>query len=243
MGEPSVGSLGVSFIAGVLSTLSPCVLPILPLIVGGALTHSKWSLGALALGLAISYVVVGMFVATVGFSIGLDGDVFRIVASILLIAIGIVLVSDKLQQWFAMSTASVGNTGHSLIGRFTPRGAQGQLLLGLLLGAAWSPCVGPTLGTAILLASQGKDLGHVAKVMALFGIGAAIPLLALGFLSRELFMLWRGKMMNVSKQGKKLLGAVAIVFGVIMVSGLEKSIETALVDASPQWLTDLTTKY
>ncbi len=79
--------------------------------------------------------------------------------------------------------------------------------------------------------------------MTLFGIGAALPLLILGFLSRELFMLWRGKMMHVSHQGKKVLGMVAIVFGVVMVSGIEKDLETALVDASPQWLTDLTTKY
>lgn len=241
--EPSVGSLGVSFLAGVLSTLSPCVLPILPLIIGGALSHSKQSLFALALGLALSYVAVGMFVATVGFSVGLDADLFRIIASALLIVIGIVLVSEKLQHWFAAKTASVGNTGHSMIGRFTPKGVIGQFLLGLLLGAAWSPCVGPTLGAAVMLASQGKNLGHVAKVMALFGFGAALPLLILGFLSRELFMHWRGKMMHASHHGKKVLGVIAIVFGVVMVSGIEKDLETAMVDASPQWLTDLTTKY
>jgi cytochrome c biogenesis protein CcdA len=241
--EPSVGSLGVSFIAGVLSTLSPCVLPILPLIIGGALAHSKRSLFALALGLALSYVAVGMFVATIGFSIGLDADLFRIIASVLLIVIGVVLVSEALQHKFAHMTASVGNTGHSMIGRITPKGVTGQFLLGLLLGAAWSPCVGPTLGTAVLLASQGKKMIHVAEVMVLFGVGAALPLLILGFLSRELFMHWRGKMMHVSHHGKKVLGLVAIVFGIVMVSGIEKDIETALVDASPQWLTDITTKY
>ncbi len=241
--EPSVGSLGVSFVAGVLSTLSPCVLPILPLIIGGALSHSKRSLFALALGLALSYVVVGMFVATIGFSMGLDADLFRIVASAMLIIIGVVLVSTALQHKFAHMTASVGNTGHSMIGRFTPKGVTGQFLLGLLLGAAWSPCVGPTLGAAVMLASQGKNLGHVAEVMALFGIGAALPLLILGFLSRELFVVWRGKMMHASHHGKKVLGIIAIVFGVIMISGLEKDIEAMLVDASPQWLTDLTTKY
>ncbi|HEY1719965.1 MAG TPA: cytochrome c biogenesis CcdA family protein [Magnetospirillaceae bacterium] len=238
-----MGSLGVSFIAGVLSTLSPCVLPILPLIIGGALAHSKRSLFALALGLALSYVAVGMFVATIGFSIGLDADLFRIIASVLLIVIGVVLVSEALQHKFAHMTASVGNTGHSMIGRITPKGVTGQFLLGLLLGAAWSPCVGPTLGTAVLLASQGKKMIHVAEVMVLFGVGAALPLLILGFLSRELFMHWRGKMMHVSHHGKKVLGLVAIVFGIVMVSGIEKDIETALVDASPQWLTDITTKY
>jgi len=240
---PSVGSLGVSFLAGLLSTLSPCVLPILPLVVGGAVSRSKWNLGGLAIGLAVSYVVIGIFVATIGFSIGLDNDVFRGVAAVLLMVIGVVLVSDKLQLWFASSTATIGNTGHNLIGRMRLDGFAGQLLLGLLLGAAWSPCVGPTLGAAILLASQGKDLTHVAVVMAAFGIGAAIPLVILGLLSRELFMLWRGKMMNASKQGKKVLGALAILFGIFMISGLDQTLEAGLVQASPAWLTDLTTKY
>ncbi len=240
---PSVGSLGVSFLAGLLSTLSPCVLPILPLVVGGAVTRSKWHLGGLALGLAVSYVIIGIFVATIGFSMGLDNDLFRQIAAALLIVIGVVLVSDKLQGWFATSTASIGNTGHHLAGRMRLDGFTGQLILGVLLGAAWSPCVGPTLGAAILLASQGKDLMHVTKVMALFGIGAAIPLVVLGLLSRELFMLWRGKMMRASKQGKKVLGVVAIAFGIFMVSGYEKTIEADLVQASPDWLTDLTTKY
>ena len=240
---PSVGSLGVSFLAGLLSTLSPCVLPILPLVVGGAVSRSKWNLGGLAIGLAVSYVVIGIFVATIGFSIGLDNDVFRGVAAVLLMVIGVVLVSDKLQLWFASSTATIGNTGHNLIGRMRLDGFAGQLLLGLLLGAAWSPCVGPTLGAAILLASQGKDLTHVAVVMAAFGIGAAIPLVVLGLLSRELFMLWRGKMMNASKQGKKVLGALAILFGIFMISGFDKTIEADLIQASPPWLTNLTTKY
>jgi cytochrome c-type biogenesis protein len=240
---PSVGSLGVSFLAGLLSTLSPCVLPILPLVVGGAVTRSKWNLGGLALGLAISYVAIGMFVATVGFSIGLDNDLFRQVAAAFLILIGVVLLVESLQMWFARSTASIGNAGHQLIGRIAPDGIGGQFVLGLLLGAAWSPCVGPTLGTAMMLASQGKNLWHAGKVMAVFGVGAAIPLVILGLLSRELFMLWRGKMMNASKHGKKVLGLLAIVFGLFMVTDMSKNTESYLVQISPDWLTDLTTKY
>ena len=63
-------------------------------------------------------------------------------------------------------------------------GLAGQFAVGLLLGAVWSPCVGPTLGAASLLASQGKDLPQVALTMVVFGIGAAVPLILLGLLSR-----------------------------------------------------------
>ena len=237
------GALGISFLAGILSTLSPCVVPLLPLLVCGATAAHSFGLVALTMGVVASYVTVGMFVATVGASIGMDGDLFRNIAAALLIIVGAVLVSGKLQDRFALATAGVGNSSHSVIARLTPKGLSGQFILGLLLGAAWSPCVGPTLGAAVLLASQGKDLMHVAKVMMAFGIGAAVPLLCLGLLSRELFVLWRGRVMRASKMGKKVLGGVAIVLGLIMASGMDHQIEGFLIDASPDWLTDLTTKY
>ncbi len=237
------GALGLSFLAGLLSTLSPCVLPLLPLVIGGALTAHRMGLAALALGLVISYVAIGMFVIMVGFSIGLDGDLFRLIAGIILIAFGLVLISSRLQSHFARATASMSNSGNMLMSRVKGGGMHGQFLLGLLLGTVWSPCVGPTLGAATMMASQGKSLGHSAFIMVGFGVGAALPLLALGVISRELWMRWRGKMMRAGKVGKTLLGVMAIAIGLAAASGYDRDIETALVNASPDWLTDLTTKY
>src|SRR3546814_19930163 len=75
-------------------------------------------------------------------------------------------------------------------------------LLGLLLGAVWSPCFGPTLGAASVLAAQGKDLGQVALVMIAFGIGAALPLLLLGLVSREVMMRWRDRLLRAGQGGR-----------------------------------------
>lgn len=69
--------------------------------------------------------------------------------------------------------------GRNRFDGFTTAGVLGQFGVGVLLGAVWSPCVGPTLGAASLLASQGRDLGVVALTMLLFGFGAALPLLLL----------------------------------------------------------------
>lgn len=237
------GALGVSFLAGVLSDLSPCVLPLLPLVLGGAAAAHRFGLAALAIGLVVAYVGVGLFVASLGFAVGLDGEVFRDVAAILLALFGIVLLSERLQQRFALSAASLGNAGNALIGRIAPGGLGGQFLLGLLLGMVWSPCVGPTLGAAALLASQGKDLGHVALVMAAFGLGTALPLIAIGALSRQVFARWRGRMLTAGKFGKSALGGFALLLGLAIVLGLDRSVETALVAASPAWLTDLTTRF
>ena len=87
-----MASFGLAFLAGILSVLSPCVMPLLPLVLGAAASEHKLGPAALATGLAISFVAIGLFVATVGFAIGLDGDVFRKVAAVLLLLVGIVLM-------------------------------------------------------------------------------------------------------------------------------------------------------
>ena len=135
------------------------------------------------LGLALSFTVIGLFVATIGFAAGLDTGFFRTVSAILLIGVGLVLLVPRLQEQFALAAAPVSNWAGGYADNFTPGGLAGQFGLGLLLGAVWSPCVGPTLGAASVLAAKGEDLVQVALTMLAFGIGAALPLLLLGMVS------------------------------------------------------------
>jgi cytochrome c biogenesis protein CcdA len=107
----------------------------------------------------------------------------------------------------------------------------------------WSPCVGPTLGAASVLAAKGEDLGRVALTMLAFGIGAALPLLLLGLVSREAMLRWRGRLMETGKAGKVLLGLLLVTVGLLVATNADKRIETMLVDASPAWLTELTTRF
>lgn len=238
-----IGTLGLALLAGVLSVLSPCVLPLLPIVLGTAQSEHRLGPAALACGLAISFTVIGLFVATIGFAIGLDTDVFRAISAVLLIAIGTVLLVPRLQEQFAVAAGPVGSWVDDHFGGFTATSLWGQFGLGLLLGAVWAPCVGPTLGAASLLAAKGEDLGQVALTMLAFGIGAALPLMVLGFISREAMLSWRGRLMEAGKGGKMLLGALLVAVGLLVASGADKTLETFLVDASPQWLTDLTTRY
>jgi cytochrome c-type biogenesis protein len=239
----SVATLGLALLAGVLSVLSPCVLPLLPIVLGTAASAHRLGPVALAAGLAISFTAIGLFVATVGFAAGLDTGVFRTISAILLIGVGLVLLVPKLQEQFALAAAPVSNWAGSYTDNFTPGGLGGQFGLGLLLGAVWSPCVGPTLGAASVLAAKGEDLGQVALTMLAFGVGAALPLMLLGFVSREAMMRWRGRLMETGSIGKTLLGLLLVAVGVLVATNLDKRLETILVDASPAWLTELTTKF
>jgi cytochrome c biogenesis protein CcdA len=236
-------SYGFSFLAGALSTLSPCVLPLIPVVLGAAVSQHRYGPAALAAGLAISFTVIGLFVATVGFSIGLDGGVFRGVAAVLMLGLGVMLVVPAFQARVALAAGPAGNWIEQRFGGFAAIGLGGQFGVGLLLGAVWSPCVGPTLGAASVLAAQGHDLGQVAATMAVFGIGAALPLLILGMLSRETLLRWRKHIAGAGSGLKIALGILLVLTAVAILSGFDKALETALVDISPEWLTALTTQF
>jgi cytochrome c-type biogenesis protein len=237
------GSIFLALIAGVLSSLSPCVLPILPIVLGAASSAERLGPVALASGLALSFTAIGLFVATIGYSVGLDADVFRYVAAVLVIAFGVVLAMPPLQVRLAAASGPIANWTDQRFGSRNGTGLSGQFGVGVLLGAVWSPCVGPTLGAASLLAAQGQNLLQVATTMFVFGIGAAIPLLLLGLVSREAMMQWRNRLLSAGQLAKTGLGILFIAIGVLVLTGLDKSIETVLVGVSPQWLTDLTTRF
>lgn len=238
-----LGTLGLAFLAGTLSVLSPCVLPLVPIVLGTAASEHRLGPLALAAGLAISFTTIGLFVATIGFAAGLATDLFRTVSAILLIGVGVLLLVPRLQEQFAVAAGPVSQWAGGTLDNFAATGLPGQFGLGLLLGAVWSPCVGPTLGAASLLAAKGENLGEVALTMLAFGIGAALPLLLLGFLSREAMQRWRGRLMEAGRGGKTLLGVLLLAIGLLIATGLDKRLEAALVDASPDWLTNLTTRF
>jgi cytochrome c-type biogenesis protein len=238
-----VTALALAFAAGLLSILSPCVLPLVPIVLGAAIVAHPLGALALAAGLALSFTVLGLLLALVGFGLGLDAGMFRVAAAAIMIALGAVLLVPAWQARLAAAGGPLSSWTDRRFGGFASSGLAGQFAIGLLLGAVWSPCVGPTLGAASLLASQGQDLARVTLTMAVFGIGAALPLVLLGLLSRATLMRVRSKLMSAGKFGKGALGAAFILIGVAIVSGTDKKIEAALVEASPQWLTELTTSF
>lgn len=241
--EFGIGSYGFGLLAGLLSTLSPCVLPILPILLGSATAAHPRAPLALAGGLALSYAIIGTLIASLGASIGLDATIFRNVGAVILGVLGLVLMSTSLQQRFATATSGIGDAGNNLISSLNLNGLGGQFVIGLALGVVWSPCVGPTLGAAIVLASQGSHLPQVALLMGIFGVGAALPVIILAYLSRTVMMKVRGSLMQAGKTGKLILGFIMLAIAAMILSGADKPLESWLVQISPEWLTALTTRF
>jgi cytochrome c biogenesis protein CcdA len=213
------------------------------MVVGAAVSANRLGAFALATGLAGSFAGIGMFLATVGYSLGIDSNHVRLLGAMILVAIGLLLIVPSWQTQFAVAVGPISGWADSRFGRFATTRVRGQFALGLLLGVVWSPCVGPTLGAASVLASRGQSLGQVAFAMAAFGTGAALPLLLLGLLSREALTRWRGHLVGIGRGGKIALGSLLVVLGGLTLTGLDKPIETLLVDLSPAWLAELTTRF
>ncbi|HVJ41664.1 MAG TPA: cytochrome c biogenesis CcdA family protein [Dongiaceae bacterium] len=252
-----LAAYGFGLLAGILTVLSPCVLPLLPIVFGSALAAHRFGAVALSLGLALSFVAVGLFVATIGFSLGLDGELFRRIGALLLLIFGLAMLFPT---WQALAAVAFGHLPGRAFGDrlqhhlqdYRPVGAAGQLVLGLLLGAVWSPCVGPTLGAAATLAAQRQNLTAVAAMMLVFGLGASLPLLAIGLAVGRLRRArpggkagrdWRRSALWAGRIGKSVLGCLLILVALLILSGRDRQIESQLVAWSPDWLTELTTRY
>jgi cytochrome c-type biogenesis protein len=233
----------LAYLAGALSTLSPCVLPLIPLVVGSAMEQHRLGPAALAAGLAVSFATLGVLVATIGFALGIDVAAIRYAGAVLMLAFGVVLLSSRLQLGFVQTTAGMAAPLNAMLDRVTPQGPAGQFGLGVLLGAVWAPCTGPALGSAITLAAQGETALYAAAVMAVFALGAVTPLLLLGYGARGAMGDWKRRLSSVSAGGRTVLGAILVAFGVLVLTGVDKVIETRLLDLMPEWWVDLTIRF
>lgn len=237
---PGVLNPVLAYAAGALTIVSPCVLPLVPIVLGSAAQKHRFGPLALAGGLVASFTLTGFAVATLGSTLGFDNDRFRGFGAVLLMAIGAMLLIPRMQAVAERVAAPLANWAGQQKGRLERFGLAGQAGIGVLLGMVWSPCVGPTLGAATLLAAQGRDLGAVAMVMLSFGLGIASVLLVLGMAARTLINRWRARLAKAGTGGKKALGALVLLVGLLILTGGDHAIEDVLLTVSPQWLTNLT---
>jgi cytochrome c-type biogenesis protein len=233
----------LSFIAGVVSVLNPCVLPLIPLIVGAALQSGRWALFVLMAGLVTSFVIVGTALASTGSLLGIEAHTLRTLAGILIIISGALLLSPALAARLSQWLQPISNFAHQQSLRVKGKGYAGQFFLGLLLGVVWAPCTGPTLGVAIGLAAQSQTVWQAALMMLLFGLGAASFITLIGVGLRKVFAQRRGQALQGAHHIKKIFGGLMVVLGILIVTGLDKRFETFLLYTLPQGWLDITTRF
>jgi len=226
-----------AYLAGLLTLINPCVLPVLPIVLATSLRTDARAPVALALGMGLSFVVLGTGVAALGPAIGLYPEDVTRVAALVMIGFGLVLVLPAVGQSFATATAGFSAHADARIAS-GPRGIGSEFVGGALLGAVWSPCIGPTLGAAIALASTGNDLGRAAAVMASFSLGVATLILAAAYGLRGWLRNNVGRMSVLAARARPLMGWAFIAVGTALFFGLNHWLEGAALRVMPAWLVD-----
>lgn len=233
----------LSFGAGALTTLSPCVLPVLPIIVGSALREHKLAPLTMAAGLIASFVSVGWTIAAFGNLLGMDSNSIRMASAIMLGVFGAILLSGSLQGRMSSWLAPLAGGAEKLLQNPKLNGLGGQFIVGLLLGALWSPCSGPTLGTAITLAAQEGGRLRSGLLLCSFGVGAALPMLLISYGAQGLFKKHRDQVFRAAGAGKVIFGVLMLLVSVLIVSGFDRSLEGWIVERLPDSIIDLTTRF
>lgn len=226
-------SLPLAAAAGALGVLSPCVWPLVPVVMSSAAGAGRAGPWLLAAGLSLSFAMAGTLLTLLLVSTGLDPELFRYVAGALLVALGLVLVWRRLgERVSAVLSRLSGRMGAPAAAAAT---GWGQFGVGALLGVVWLPCVGPTLGAAIGLASIGQSLGLAFVTMLAYGLGTGAVLLAAGIVSRRALARWRPRLLSRADRARRWLGGTLLVLGVLVLSGLDKQLEALAVSFVPDW--------
>jgi cytochrome c biogenesis protein CcdA len=228
-----------SYLAGLLTLINPCVLPVLPIVLVSALNANRYGPLALAAGMSVSFVLFGVLVTAFGASIGLTQDGLARIGAVLMIIFGVILIVPILANKFETATAGMAAKADNQINQMDNAGLRGQFLGGLLLGAVWSPCIGPTLGGAIALASQGGNLLYAGAVMLFFALGVSTLIIALGFGAREAIRTRAQMLRGLASRSKPILGVTFIAVGLMLYFKLNHYIEAWALDVMPIWLQDL----
>ena len=229
----------LGYLAGLLTLINPCVLPVLPIVLAGALQASPLGPLALAAGMSLSFVVLGITVSAFGFALGLTEDVIAQAGALLMIGFGLVLLVPRFSMAFSTATAGLASGADTRMDQIETTGLKGQFTGGLLLGAVWSPCIGPTLGGAIALAAQGQSLFWAGAIMSAFALGVSTLILALGYGARAALLRRQAVMRRIAERSRPFMGLVFVVVGLALFFRLHHLLDAWLLGILPAWFVDL----
>lgn len=225
--------------AGLLTLINPCVVPVLPIVIATALQASRLGPVAMAAGLSLSFVALGVSVTAFGQALGVDQYTIGRVGAALMIVFGLALLLPQANAALAGATAGLSARADAQIDGLDRGALKGQFLGGLLLGAVWSPCIGPTLGGAISLASQGESLIRAGAIMLAFALGVSTVIVALGYGARSVIMKRQAWMRSIAMRARPILGGVFVAVGVGILLRVHHMIEYWALQTLPPWLIDL----
>ncbi|MBX3142811.1 MAG: cytochrome c biogenesis protein CcdA [Trueperaceae bacterium] len=229
-------TLPLAFLAGVLSFLSPCVLPLVPsylAFVGGSADAKRAVLIRnslfFILGFSLVFIALGASASALGAALRSNLTLLTTFGGMLVIAMGLVMLGVIKVPW-VYRDARPQYRGESR----TPWGA---MLLGMAFAAGWTPCIGPILGAILTLAGAGGTLAHGVGLLAVYALGLGVPFL-LAALLLEPFMRFSQRFRRYLPLVERGSGVLLVVAGLLMLTGTFTRLNSYLIQITPNWLLD-----
>lgn len=220
-----------AFLAGFVTILSPCILPVLPIVLSGSATGDKKRPIAIVVGFILSFTFFTLFLSTLIKLFGISADTLRTVSVVIIAGFGSTLLIPKLQI--------MSERFFSKFSILTPSNHTSGILLGLSLGLIWTPCVGPILASIITLAATSTiTAGSIAITLA-YSVGTAIPLLLITYGGRQLLQKIPWLTSNTVRI-QKIFGIIMIVMAIGIYFQLDRKFQSFILEKFPNYGVGLT---
>lgn len=220
-----------AFLAGIVTILSPCILPVLPIVLSGSIIEGKRRPLGIVTGFVLSFTFFTLFLSAIVHATGLPPDALRILAILVIGIFGVSLLIPKFQVWIETAFSRLANAAPKNQGN----GFTSGFFMGLSLGLVWAPCVGPILASIIALALTGTVNGETFVITLAYAIGTAIPMFAILNGGRNLVQ----KLPNPANI-QKFFGVVMILIAIAMYLNLDRKFQTYILSVFPDYGTGLT---
>jgi cytochrome c-type biogenesis protein len=224
--EPSNLSIFIVFLAGIVTIMKPCCLPLVPVVFSGSGGHSMRPLAVVS-GLTLSFTTMGVLVSAFGAAFGGYTDYLRNIAILFIISMGFVLFDEDVNIEFMKLSGSItqGLRGIGMFNKFSSTMPEGSLIggffLGMSLGVLWIPCVGPILGAVLALVASVGNLSYGAWMLFVYSVGMSLPMLSIAYYGKKVTNRYKWFSRN-GELLKKLSGLVLILVGVMLLFGIDK---------------------
>jgi cytochrome c-type biogenesis protein len=231
-------SLGIAALAGLLSFLSPCVLPLIPSYVGfltgltadeigrrrgTAVLHALWFVA----GFSLIFVALGATASALGNLAGHSQVWLGRIGGVLMIVFGLYLLGVLRLAFF--------DRERKIDLARKPLGYLGSAVVGLTFGAAWTPCVGPILGAILTLAATRGSVSQGSELLAAYAVGLAVPFIITAF-ALERFLTWFQRFRPYIVWVDRIAGTLLILLGILLVTDRFTLLASYLQGLTPEFL-------